>query len=97
MLPWLFVVSRRLTTDRFRLLRRRLTGGGPSAEPDEAVRARWLDIRAAMTRLSPHERAALVLTAIQGFSYDEAAVALDATPGSLRAAVSRARAKLEVE
>jgi DNA-directed RNA polymerase specialized sigma24 family protein len=50
-----------------------------------------------MDRLSPHDRAALVLTAIQGFSYDEAAVALDATPGALRAAVSRARAKLEVD
>jgi RNA polymerase sigma-70 factor (ECF subfamily) len=97
MLPWLFVVSRRLAADRFRLLRRRIAGGHSSSGPDEAVRARWLDVRLAMGRLSPHERAALVLTTIQGFSYDEAAAALDAAAGAVRAAVSRAQAKLEVD
>lgn len=95
-LPWLFVVSRRLATDRFRTLRRRIAGGSSSTGPDEAVRARWLDVQAAMGLLSPHERAALVLTAVEGMSYDEAAQTLDTTAGALRAAVSRARAKLEV-
>jgi DNA-directed RNA polymerase specialized sigma24 family protein len=35
------------------------------------------------------------MTAIEGMSYDEASDVLDTTPGALRAAVSRARTKLE--
>jgi RNA polymerase sigma-70 factor (ECF subfamily) len=94
-LPWLLVASRRLATDRFRRLRRRLL---PPARPtgfDTAVDARWLDVRAAMDELSPLERTALVMTAIEGIPYEEAALVLGTTAGALRAAVSRARAKLE--
>lgn len=93
-LPWLFVVSRHLVTDRFRRLRRRIEGLGPSL-PDESVRVRWLDVQSALATLSRHERAALILTAVQGMSYEEAAELLASTPGALRAAVSRARGKLE--
>jgi RNA polymerase sigma-70 factor (ECF subfamily) len=96
-LPWLIVTTRRLATDRFRSLRRRI--GGSSAlegtSPDPATRARWLDVRDAMAGLSPLERSALVLTALEGATYDEAAGALGTTAGALRAAVSRARVKLE--
>jgi RNA polymerase sigma factor (sigma-70 family) len=96
-LPWLIVTTRRLATDRFRSLRRRLTGSlsAEATAPDPALRARWLDVRDAMAGLSTLERSALVLTAIQGATYDEAAAALGTTAGALRAAVSRARAKLE--
>jgi DNA-directed RNA polymerase specialized sigma24 family protein len=48
-----------------------------------------------MDHLSSLERTALVLTAIHGASYDEAAEVLGTTAGALRAAVSRARTKLE--
>jgi RNA polymerase sigma-70 factor (ECF subfamily) len=85
-----------LATDRFRSLRRRLVP--TDSEPiglDESVRARWLDVQAAMDVLSPLERTALVLTAIEGISYDEAAQTLGTSAGALRAAVSRARQKLE--
>jgi RNA polymerase sigma-70 factor, ECF subfamily len=94
-LPWLLVTTRRLATDRFRKLRRRLlsTSGPPSL--DAAVQARWLDVSAAMAELSPLERTALVMTAIEGATYDEAARVLGTTAGALRAAVSRARTKLE--
>ena len=95
-LPWLLVTTRRLATDRFRALRRRLVPAGPEAVGlDKSVRARWLDVRAAMGVLSSLERTALVLTAIEGISYDEAALTLGTSPGALRAAVSRARQKLE--
>jgi RNA polymerase sigma-70 factor (ECF subfamily) len=95
-LPWLLVATRRLATDRFRSLRRRLVGA-PSrpAEFDPAVQARWIDVQAAMDALSPTERTALVMTAIEGASYDEAARLLGTSAGALRAAVSRARTKLE--
>jgi RNA polymerase sigma-70 factor, ECF subfamily len=95
-LPWLFVATRRLATDRFRRLRRRLVAVPSAARSiDPAVHDRWLDVSAAMAGLSPLERTALVMTALEGASYDEAAAALDTTAGALRAAVSRARTKLE--
>ena len=96
-LPWLLVATRRLATDRFRILRRRLLAPAhPSAlETDPSLRARWLDVCAAMTDLSALERTALVMTAVHGATYDEAGRVLGTTPGALRAAVSRARAKLE--
>ena len=98
-LPWLLIATRRLATDRFRSLRRRLGSVGSAStstlSPDPAVRARWLDVRAAMDQLSSLERTALVMTALEGATYDEAAAALGTTAGALRAAVSRARTKLE--
>ncbi len=94
-LPWLLTTTRRLATDRFRALRRRLSSVSPPATLDQAVQARWLDVCAAMDDLSPLERTALVMTAVDGATYDEAALVLGTTAGALRAAVSRARTKLE--
>jgi RNA polymerase sigma-70 factor, ECF subfamily len=95
-LPWLLVAARRLATDRFRSLRRRVLPR--TAEPvlDETARVRWLDVRSAMGTLSSLERTAIVLTAVEGWSYAEVALALGTSDGALRAAVSRAREKLEV-
>jgi RNA polymerase sigma-70 factor (ECF subfamily) len=95
-MPWLLVTTRRLATDRFRALRRRVLLQRAEPSFDESVRVRWMDVRAAMARLSPLERTALVLTAVEGWPYAEAAEALGTSPGALRAAVSRAREKLEV-
>ena len=96
-LPWLLVATRRLATDRFRALRRRLLAAthASTIDTDPALRTRWLDVCAAMGDLSSLERTALVMTALEGASYEEAADVLGTTPGALRAAVSRARAKLE--
>jgi RNA polymerase sigma-70 factor (ECF subfamily) len=94
-LPWLLVTTRRLATDRFRKFRRRLLSSPQPAALDAAVQARWLDVRAAMGDLSSLERSALVMTAIEGATYEEAAGVLGTTAGALRAAVSRARTKLE--
>jgi RNA polymerase sigma-70 factor (ECF subfamily) len=96
-LPWLLVTTRRLATDRFRMLRRRLLAPTHAApiDADPALRARWLDVANAMRDLSSLERTALVMTAIQGATYEEAGRVLGTTAGALRAAVSRARAKLE--
>jgi len=96
-LPWLLVTTRRLATDRFRVLRRRLLAPTHSApiDTDPALRTRWLDVSAGMRDLSSLERSALVMTAIQGATYEEAAQVLGTSAGALRAAVSRARAKLE--
>jgi RNA polymerase sigma-70 factor, ECF subfamily len=95
-LPWLLVATRRLATDRFRSLRRRVLPHGTESTFDEAMRDTWLDVQSAMSALSPLERTALVLTAVEGWSYAEVAAAVGTTDGALRAAVSRAREKLEV-
>jgi RNA polymerase sigma-70 factor (ECF subfamily) len=95
-LPWLLVVARRLATNRWESLRRRTFPRPIDPISGEAVRVRWLDVRAALEKLSPLERSALLLTTIEGWSYAEVALAAGTTEGALRAAVSRARAKLEV-
>jgi len=95
-LPWLLVAARRLATDRFRSLRRRVLPHSTESTFDEAMRDTWLDVQSAMSALSPLERTALVLTAVEGWSYAEVAAAVGTTDGALRAAVSRAREKLEV-
>jgi RNA polymerase sigma-70 factor (ECF subfamily) len=95
-LPWLLVAARRLATDRFRSMRRRILPRSDDASIDETVRVRWLDVQTAMGRLSPLERSALILTAVEGWTYAEVALALGTSDGALRAAVSRARQKLEV-
>jgi RNA polymerase sigma-70 factor (ECF subfamily) len=95
-LPWLLVTTRRLATDRFRRCAdSSRDAGGQRADGDPTAQVRWLDVRAAMDDLSPLERTALVMTAVQGATYDEAAAVLGTTAGALRAAVSRARTKLE--
>ncbi len=96
LLAWLLVTTRRLATDRFRALRRRVLNSPTSTSLDMAERDRWLDVQGAMASLSPLERTALVLTAVEGVSYTDAAVMLGTSAGALRAAVSRAREKLEV-
>ena len=88
--------TRRLATDRFRALKRRLLAPtSPPATLDASIQARWLDVWAAMDELSPLERAAIVMTAVEGATYDEAGRVLGTSAGALRAAVSRARTKLE--
>jgi RNA polymerase sigma-70 factor, ECF subfamily len=95
-IAWLLVAARRLATSRFRSLRRLAARQSPrSADVDEATVARWLDARDAMAALSPLERTAIVMTAVEGWTFAEAADILQTTEGALRAAVSRARAKLE--
>jgi len=59
--------------------------------------AAWLDVRAAFGRLSAKERAALISVGLLGFTPDEASEPLGMSPGAVRAAVSRAREKLESE
>lgn len=96
LLAWLLVTTRRLATDRFRALRRRVLKAPSATIIDEGVRDRWIDVQRAMASLSPLERTALVLTALEGYAYTDAAAMLGTTAGALRAAVSRARDKLEV-
>jgi RNA polymerase sigma-70 factor (ECF subfamily) len=65
-LPRLLVTTRRSATDRFRRLRRGISLRAPvSTVPDSDARLEWLDLRCGFEGLSPLERSALVLTAIE--------------------------------
>lgn len=94
-LGWLFVTARHLANNRFRSLMRRRSAAAPEEPTEESARVRWLDVQTALATLSPLERTALILTAVEGWSYAEVAQAIETTEGALRAAVSRARDKLE--
>lgn len=95
-LPWLSVTARRLANNRFRALRRSLALTRSDPPTDELVRARWIDVCRALATLTPIERTALIMTAVEGWSYAEVAEALNTTDGAIRAAIRRARDKLEV-
>jgi len=94
-LGWLLVTARNLARNRFRALSRQVGQRRTDELLDETMHARWLDIRAAFGGLSPLERTALIMTAVEGWTYADAAKVLDTSEGALRAAVSRARQKLE--
>jgi RNA polymerase sigma-70 factor (ECF subfamily) len=96
-LPWLLVTTRRLATDRFRTLRRRLLAPPPASTLDQLTAERWLDVQQALSVLSPLERTSLLLTTVGDRDYAEVAALLATSPGAIRAAVSRARAKLEAD
>jgi RNA polymerase sigma-70 factor (ECF subfamily) len=97
-LPWVIATTRNLATDRFRRLRR-LAGLTPAVDSatEHAGLDGWLDVRAAFGRLSRLERTSVVLVCVQGFDSEEAAAILRTTSGAVRAAVRRAREKLELE
>lgn len=95
-LPWLLTVAHRRAISRFRALRRRVVPWRSVESADEAVRVRWIDLRQALAVLTPLERVALTMTAVEGWSSAQVAETLNTSPGAVRAAVSRARDKLEV-
>jgi RNA polymerase sigma-70 factor (ECF subfamily) len=66
--------------------------GDDSAEQER--QAACTDIMAAMEELPDEQRAAIVLTAVEGLSYDEAAEVLGVPIGTLRSRLSRGRERL---
>jgi RNA polymerase sigma-70 factor (ECF subfamily) len=96
LLPWLITATRRLATDRYRAIRRqaRIWARDQTPALDAESRLRWLDIQSALARLTPIQRAGIVLTSIVGLDTRAVAELLDTTPGGVRAAVSRARMEL---
>jgi len=94
-LPWLLTVAKRLATSRFRSIARRIMPARSVEFADESIRVRWMDVREALVVLSPLERVALTMTAMEGLASAQIAEVLHKSPGAVRAALSRAREKLE--
>lgn len=96
--PWLYAVVRAVVSDdgrrltrRSRLQQRIARPGAPLTVPDPAEEVAGRDL---LGRLSADRRMAFVLTQQLGFSYTEAAAALEVPVGTIRSRVARARMDL---
>jgi RNA polymerase sigma-70 factor (ECF subfamily) len=68
-------------------------GVDPPVDPVEAAEDRD-QVLAALGRLNPDQRAALILVDMQGYSVEEAATILGCAPGTVKSRCARGRAKL---
>ena len=68
----------------------------PASRPDRIAEARWQveDLKLAILRLTPEQRAPLVLRELQGCSYEEIAQALDLSIPAVKSRLHRARLEL---
>jgi RNA polymerase sigma-70 factor (ECF subfamily) len=93
---WLFRVASNVWIDRQRRSRESPTPSPPSLQA--VAEPRTLETRDAgatlIGRLSPQERAAVLLKDVFDFTLDETAVILTTTPGAVKAALHRGRGKL---
>ena len=96
---WLFRVASNLWIDQMRRAAR--TSGSHAREPEAPASADPQAVREAagtlIARLSPQERAALVLKAVFDYSIEEIAEVLVTTPGAIKAALHRGRGRLGTE
>jgi RNA polymerase sigma-70 factor (ECF subfamily) len=102
---WLHRVVVNACLDRLRALRSRAAEPLPedldragrlavqTEDPLEAEEQR-VDVAAALDRLNPDQRAALVLVDMQGYSVEEAAAILRCAPGTVKSRCARGRARL---
>lgn len=102
-LGWLIGVTRRVLANERRsrrrvgALRALLGRQPPLAAPDPASRIEDGELRAALLRLAPLDREAVVLTAWLDLSSADAARALGITPAAYRMRVARARRRLRAD
>ncbi|TAK68706.1 MAG: RNA polymerase sigma factor SigE [Actinomycetota bacterium] len=75
----------------------RLRGREPSPAEHHADRSFDADVQAALDRLSPDFRAAVVLCDVEGLTYDEIAAVLDIKIGTVRSRIHRGRAQLRAD
>lgn len=98
---WLFTIMRNHFYSDLRARRRRgisVEDTGPltaADNPETSVELK--ELTAAIWRLSPTAREALILVGAGGFSYEEAAGLCSCSVGTMKARVSRARKKLADE
>ncbi|UCI06322.1 sigma-70 family RNA polymerase sigma factor [Mesorhizobium sp. B1-1-8] len=99
---WLFTIMHHLFIDQMRKVKRRgeagtlpLQAGEAQAAPADQIEAiASREIIDALQAVGPDRRAALVLVAIEGFSYAEAANILGVPAGTLMSRIARGREEL---
>jgi RNA polymerase sigma-70 factor (ECF subfamily) len=100
MSAWLFTILRNLFRSEYRKRRREVedSDGRFSAslksQPDQPSHLEFEEFRAALAKLPPDQREALVLVGASGFSYEEAAQICGSAVGTIKSRVNRARTRL---
>jgi RNA polymerase sigma-70 factor, ECF subfamily len=100
---WVYRIARNVSTDHVRYDARRpstpvddLTRVGHEPEAEDAIAASEtaVAVRAALAQLEERSRILLLLVAVEGLSYAEAAEVVDLPVGTVKSRVSRARVRL---
>ena len=100
---WLYRVARNVCTDHVRYDARRpstpvedvaAVADEPHADDLIGARETAMTLEAALARLDDQSRLLLLLVAVEGLSYAEAAAAVDLPVGTVKSRVSRARVRL---
>jgi RNA polymerase sigma factor (sigma-70 family) len=97
---WLFTILRNVFYSQHRKLGREIADAdGNHAErltsiPEQSGHLDLQDVRAALDRLAPVMREALILVAIENLSYEEAAAVMNCRIGTVKSRVWRAREQL---
>src|SRR5690349_24167691 len=100
MSAWLFTILRNLFRSEYRKRRREVEDtDGSYAEslkshPEQGSRLEFQEFRAALAKLPPDQREALILVGASGFSYEEAANICGCAVGTIKSRVNRARTRL---
>jgi RNA polymerase sigma-70 factor (ECF subfamily) len=100
MSAWLFTILRNHFRSEYRKRRREVEDGDGSyaeslkSHPEQHGRVEFEEFRAALAKLPPDQREALILVGASGFSYEEAAEICECAVGTIKSRVSRARARL---
>ena len=100
MSAWMFTILRNLFRSEYRKRRREVEDtDGSYAEslkthPEQNSRLEFQEFRAALAKLLPDQREALILVGASGFSYEEAAAICECAVGTIKSRVNRARTRL---
>ncbi len=102
---WMFRIVQTIWIDQIRSREVRKTDGDigedrlGSDEPVRRVEARLTlaEVRRAVDRLTPDQRAALLLVTVEGLSYKEAAEVVDVPVGTIMSRLARARIALQLQ
>ena len=97
---WVFTIMRNTYFSQYRKGRREVQDSDGAAaarlvsSPAQQGHLDLADFRAALDRLSPDQREALILIGASGFSYEEAAEICGCAVGTVKSRVNRARQRL---
>ena len=100
MSAWLFTILRNLFRSEYRKRRREVedTDGSYAeslkSQPEQSSHLEFKEFRAALAKLPPDQREALILVGASGFSYEEAAAICECAVGTIKSRVNRARNRL---
>ena len=100
---WAFSIMHNLFVDQLRSRRGRLEDSWGDSLPEQAQAPRQTDglavrdLDRALQRLPPDQRAVILLVAVEGVSYEQAALALAVPVGTVMSRLSRARERLRHE